>query len=135
MYATASNRSRETVKQPRGKRKALLAVATATLLAAGLAASPAYAAGSFNVKVTPSGCTQTDFSGYSQATSTGAKGLSQHNAIICSQNILTSVTVARGGNSATNGSYTSGTASVLLTGSPSGSVAGAHILGNYSRSS
>jgi len=112
----------------------MLAGAAATLaIGATFAASPAFAEGAFNVKAAPSGCTQTDFSGSSVASSDGAVGQSSHNNMICSKQILTQVTVTRGGKSSTSGSYTSGTVTTLLTGASSGTASGHHVLGNISR--
>lgn len=99
-------------------------------LTLGAAAPAAVAAGSFTVKSTPYGCTETDFSGKSSAGSGAATARTWHNNIICWAG------TTRLGARATIGSKTSAwkyvdsnPAQISITGS--GTANGAHSLCSY----
>lgn len=98
------------------------AVAAAVALCFALVASPAYAAGSFNVKATPGGCTQTDFKG----SSSGNTGYTQHANVICATHLLVSVQLTKNGATAPRQTSTGGYISSTLAGS--GTITGKHQL-------
>lgn len=117
----------ETVKRSKKNPRAvaLLAALGAVILGGMLVASPAYAAGSFTVKVTPSGCTQMDFFGSSLRTSgTNVQAYSGGGAVICNHALGISARVSVNGvTSSTATSYTNSNAVVNLSstyGTPSG---------------
>lgn len=105
-------------------------------IAAGLvfgAAAPAVAAGQFTVKITPTGCTETDWSGRSWAVSGGAAARTWHNGVSCFFGHTQVGARAHAGSAASAWKYANGgvTGSVQTSVSGSGSVAGAHRLCAY----
>jgi len=108
---------------PRQRKVGAIAAAIAALgLSLSLVGSPAYAAGSFNVKATPGGCTQTDFTGGSS----GASGYTQHANVICATSLMVTVQLNRNGLYGAEQQDTGGYVSTTLTGS--GTIYGTHRL-------
>jgi hypothetical protein len=102
-------------------------------IAAGLvfgAAAPAVAAGQFSVKITPTGCTETDFQGKSWAVSGGATARTWHNAVSCFFGHTQVGARAHSGSAASAWKYAN-TGAIQASVSGSGSVAGAHRLCAY----
>lgn len=75
------------------KRRLLAAAATVGIIGAGfIAASPAWALGSFSEKLTASGCTQGDYYGQSARVSTGGvwniRAITKYTYPICALNVV-----------------------------------------------
>lgn len=119
MNATVTRR--RTTPQQR-KIGAIAATVAAIGLSLSLVGSPAYAAGSFSVKATPGGCTETDFKGGTS----GSTGYTQHTNVICATGLMVRVQLNRNGVYGADQQRTDGYVSTTLSGG--GTLYGTHQL-------
>lgn len=107
-----------------------MGLAIAIGLTLGAAAPAAVAAGSFTVKSTPYGCTETDFSGKSWALSNGGAARTWHGNIVCWSGTTQVGARATVGSKTSAWKYVNGSpAQISITGS--GTTYGAHSLCSY----
>lgn len=104
------------------RRRWLMAIGAALIALSLGVAVPAYA-GTFTRKVTPGGCSQTDFSG---RTATSGYGNTQHGAIVCATDVQVRIQLFRNG--VTGPTQISGGYTVETTLAGPGTLTGVHRL-------